>query len=90
MHVFRLHTNCDTESQNDSYAQKVIKKFARTHHKIELSFVSDSLGITLFLRPLNQTSIDMKDYITALCDIVISTKLVNRDDAHIIDFEVLD
>ncbi len=90
MHVFRLHTNCETESQNDSYARKVCEKFARTHHKIELSFVSDSLGIMLFLRPLNQASIDMKDYITALCDIVVCAKLVNQDDAHITDFEVLD
>lgn len=90
MHVFRLHTNCETESQNDSYAHKVCERFSRTHHQIELSFVSDSLGILLFLRPLNHTSIDMKDYITALCDICICTKLVNKDDAHIIDFEVLD
>lgn len=90
MHVFRLHTNCETEKQNDSFAFKVCENFARTHHQIELSFVSDSLGILLFLRPLNHTSIDMNDYITALCDIVISAKLVNRDDAHIIDFDVLD
>lgn len=50
MQAFRLLTNYFNESKNDSCAGIVVKRFSSLITDVEVTFISDSLGSTFFVR----------------------------------------
>lgn len=66
MQVFRLLTKCDNEDVNDKYAGRVAKDFESHITKIELTFISDSLGTTFFVKKKADMHIPAHYYVRAI------------------------
>lgn len=66
MQAFRLITSNESEEINDKYAFEAYTRFNMLCYDVELTYISDSLGTTFFLRWGKSMRIDLDDYINVV------------------------
>lgn len=90
MLTLRIRTNNNSEEVNDKYAYKVINSLGGLYNNIVISYLSDSLGTTFFIRTKSNTDVLACDYGTAIILLNSMVMAIYPNDTEINLVEVLD